>query len=109
MSVAERLCGLCGVRPDEHGVAVGKVQDEEVYLLLHTAYDGPRLTEVALCVSGRMDQRHEHLTSPATVLSDVVLEYGVPTVEAVLVPQPLVYALGCVALLLRQVQSLPRT
>ena len=48
MSVAERLCGLCGVRPDEHRVAVGKVQDEEVYLLLHTAYDSPCLTEVAL-------------------------------------------------------------
>ena len=109
MSVAQRLCGLCGVRPDEHRVAVGKVQDEEVYLLLHTTYDSPCLTEVALCVSGRMDQRHEHLTSPATVLSDVVLDYGVPTVEAVLVPQTLVYALGGVALLLGQVQSLPRT
>ena len=109
MSVAQRLCGLCGVRPDEHRVAVGKVQDEEVYLLLHTTYDSPCLTEVALCVSGRMDQRHEHLTSPATVLSDVVLDYGVPAVEAVLVPQTLVYALGGVALLLGQVQSLPRT
>ena len=109
MSVAERLCGLCGVCLHEHGIAVGKVQDEEVDPPLHTPCDGPRLTEVALCVSGRMDQRHEHLTSPATVLSDVVLDYGVPAVEAVLIPQTLVYALGCVALLLGQVQSLPRT
>ena len=80
-----------------------------MYLLLHTTYDSPCLTEVALCVSGWMDQRHEHLTSPATVLSDVVLDYGVPAVEAVLFPQSLVYALGSVALLLGQVQSLPRT
>ena len=97
--VAERLGGLGGVGLHEHGVAVGKVQDEEVYLLLHTVNDSPSLTEVALGVSGRMDQGHEHLPCPATVLSDVVLDYGVAAVEAVLVPQTLVDALGGVSLL----------
>ena len=109
MPVAERLCGLSGVGPDEHGVTVGMVQDEEVYLLLHTSYESPRLSEIALGVSGRMHQRHEHLPCPAFVLADVVLDYGVATVEAVLVPQTLVDALGGVTLLPRPVQSLPRT
>ena len=42
---------------------------------------------------------HEHLPCPATVLSDVVLDYGVSTVEALLVPQSIEYALGGMALL----------
>ena len=82
----------------------GQIQDEEVDLLLHTPYDGPRLTEVALGVARRMHQRHEHLACPAAVLSDVVLDYGVPTVEAVLFPQTLVYALGGVARASEEVQ-----
>ena len=58
---------------------------------------------------GGCDERHEHLPCPATVLSDVVLDDRVPAVEAVLVPQLLVDALGGVALLPGQVKSLPRT
>ena len=62
MSVAERLGGLGGVCPDEHGIAVGQVQDEEVdpcfrqgqALPLHSAYDSQCLSEVALRVSRRM-------------------------------------------------------
>ena len=68
-------------------------------LPLHSAYDSQCLSEVALRVSGRMHERHEHLTCPAAVLSDVVLDDRVPAVEAVLVPQSLVDALGRVALL----------
>ena len=117
MSVAERLGGLGGVCPDEHGIAVGQVQDEEVdpcfrqgqALPLHSAYDSQCLSEVALRVSGRMHERHEHLTCPAAVLSDVVLDDRVPAVEAVLVPQPVVDALGGVALLPGKAESLPRT
>ena len=46
-----------------------------------------------------MRERHEHLTCPAAVLSDVVLDDRVPAVEAVLVPQSVVDALGRVPLL----------
>ena len=38
----------------KHGVAVGQVQDKEVDPSLHTPYDGPRLTEVALGGARRM-------------------------------------------------------
>ena len=48
---------------------------------LHTPYDSPRLTEVALGVSGRMNQRHEHLACPTLMLSDVVLDYHVSAVH----------------------------
>ena len=117
MSVAERLGGLGGVCPDKHRVAVGQVQDEEVdpcfrqgqALPLHSAYDSQCLSEVALRLSGRMHERHEHLTCPAAVLSDVVLDDRVPAVEAVLVPQSVVDALGSVALLPGKAESLPRT
>ena len=117
MSVAERLGGLGGVCPHEHGIAVGEVEDEEVdpcfrqgqALPLHSAYDSPRLSEVALGVSGGMRERHEHLTRPAAMLSDVVLDDRVPAVEAILVPQSVVDALGRVALLPGKAESLPRT
>ena len=47
----------------------------------------------------RMGQRHEHLPCLAAVLTDVVLDDGVPAVKAVLVPEPLEDALGRVGLL----------
>ena len=51
MPVAEGLGEAC---LHKHGVAVGKVQDKEVGPSLHTPYDGPRLTEVALGGARRM-------------------------------------------------------
>ena len=78
-------------------------------LPLHSANDSQCLSEVALRVSGRMHERHEHLTCPASMLSDVVLDDRVPAVEAVLVSEPVVDALGGVALLPGKAESLPRT
>ena len=63
-------------------------------------YERPRLTEVALHVSGWVFQRHEHLTHHTPALPDVVLDYGVAAIEPVLVAQSLEDALGGVALLL---------
>ena len=51
-----------------------------------------------------MHERHEHLTCPATALSDVVLDDRVPAVEVVLVSEAIVYALGGVTLLPRQAE-----
>ena len=66
---------------------------------LDTADDHQGLAEVALGVSRRMGQRHEHLLGLAAVLSYIVLDYGVLTVEPVLIPQPLEDALYRGALL----------
>ena len=46
-----------------------------------------------------MGQRHEHLLRPPPVLPHIVLDYGVLTVEPVLVPQSFKDPLGSVALL----------
>ena len=98
--VQEGLGGLRRIGFDVAAVAVGQVDDETVGLLLHPADDHQGLTEVALGVSRRMGQGHEHLPGPAAMLPDVVLDDGVLAIKPVLVPEPLVDALGGVALLL---------
>ena len=88
-----------GVSLDEAPVAVGQVDDEAVGLPLHAADDHQGLTKVALSLSRRMGQRHEHLPGLTAMLSDVVLDRGVSAVETVLVPETLEDAFGRVALL----------
>ena len=99
MPVQEGLGSLSRVGLHEAAVAVGQVDDEAVGLTFHAADDHQGLAEVALGVSRRMGQRHEHLPSLTAMLSYVVLDCGVSAVEAVLIPQPLEDALGGVALL----------
>ncbi len=100
MSIQERLGGLGRIGLDEAAVAVGQVQDEVVGFLLHPADDHQCLAEVALGMARRVGERHEHLPRLAAMLSYVVFDRGVPTVEPVLVPQPLEDSLRGVALLL---------
>ena len=105
MAVQKGLGGFRGIGLHETAVAVGQVQHEVVHLALHTADDRHRLAELAVArritlgVAGRMGQRHEHLLFSPPTLPDVILEYGVLTVETVLVPQSLENPLGRVALL----------
>ena len=99
MAIQEGLGGLRRVGLHEAAVAVGQVDDEAVGLLLHAVDDHQGLAEVAMGVARRMEQRHEHLLGQAAMLPHVVLDYGVLTVETVLVPEPLEDALGRVALL----------
>ena len=68
-------------------------------LLLHARDDHQGFAEVALGVTRQVGQRHEHLPGPPAVLPNVVLDDGVSTIEAVLVPEPLEDALRRVALL----------
>ena len=67
--------------------------------LLHAADDHQGLAEVALGVARGMGQRHEHLLGLTAMLSYIVLDRGVSTVESVFVPETLEDALGGVALL----------
>ena len=99
MAVQEGLGGLGGIGLDEAAVAVGEVQDKAVGLALHPADDHHCLAEVALGVARRVGQRHEHLPCLAAVLPDVVLDDGVPAIEAVLVPETLEDPLRRVTLL----------
>ena len=78
----------------------GRSKHEAVGLPLHAPDDCQGFAEVALGVARRVGQRHEHLLRLTVMLPDVVLDRGVSTAEAVLVPQALEDALGGVALLL---------
>ena len=65
---------------------------------MRSSDDHQGLAEVALGMTRRVRQRHEHLPCPAAMLPDVVLDDGVSAVKLVLVPEPLEDALGGVAL-----------
>ena len=69
VAVQECLGGLRRIGLQEAAVAVGQVDDEAVGLALHAADDHQGLAEVALGVSRRMGQRHEHLLGLAAMLS----------------------------------------
>ena len=99
MAVQERLGGLGRISLDEAAVAVGQVQHKVMHLLLHAADHRHRLPEIALGMTWRMGQRHEHLLGPPSVRPHVVLDYRVLTAEPVLVPQSLKDTLGRMALL----------
>ena len=99
MAVQKGLGGLRRIRLHEAAVAVGQVQHEVVHLALHTGDDRHRLAEITLGVARRVGQRHEHLLRPPPTLPDVILDYGVLTVEPVLVLEALKDSLGRVALL----------
>ena len=61
------------VGPHIAGVTVRQIEDEEVRLARHTPDHRTRLAEVRLRMARRMDQRHEHLPTPAVVLAHIVL------------------------------------
>ena len=102
MSVTERLGRLSWIRLHETPVAVWKVHGEVVGFLLHSADDHTSFTVVALGLSRRMGQRHEHLSRLSTPLANIVFYYRVLAWEPVLVSQAVIDALARVALLLRE-------
>ena len=98
MAVQKGLGGLRRIRLHEAAVAVGQVQHEVVHLALHSGDDRHRLAEIT--GRGRAHGTTAR-TSPASAAHapDVILDYGVLTVEPVLVLEPLKDSLGRVALL----------
>ena len=99
VAVQEGLGGLGRIGLYEAAVAVGQVQDEAVNLSLHRADYHQGLAKVTLGMARSVGQRHEHLPNTLPALPDVVLDDGVPAVKPVFVSEPLVDALGGVALL----------
>ena len=102
VAVSEGLRSLRRGGLDEASVAVGEVQHEVVDLPLHSSDDRLRLAEVALGMARWMHQRYVHLSHSAPTLPHVVLHYGVAAPEPILSPQPFVYPLRRVSLLLRR-------
>ena len=99
VAVQEGLGGLGGIGFHIAAVAVRQVDNEAVGLLLNAADDHHCLAEVALGVTRRVGQRHEHLLGPPAMLSHIILDDSVATVKAVLLPESLVDAFGSVPLL----------
>jgi hypothetical protein len=63
------------------------------------ADDADAFAKIDLCVTRRMDERHEHLAHPHTRQPHVILYNRVAARKAVLDPQPLENPLGRVSLL----------
>ncbi len=75
------------------------VERKEIRFLLNAANDDYRLTKIGLRMTCRMGQGHEHLAAPPLLFPNVILDDHVAAGEAMFIPQPLKYLLGCVALL----------
>lgn len=78
-----------------------KVEHEEMRLLLDTADDHHRLTEIGLRMAGRMRQRHEHFLAALIPLAHVILDDRIAASEPAFVSKPVKHPLGRMALLAR--------
>ncbi len=94
VAVAERFGHLRRVCLHDAGVTVGKIEGKEVNLPRHAADHRHRLAEVRLGVTGRMDERHEHLAQPKSPLANEVRHDDVTARKAVLVPKTVEDALS---------------
>jgi len=99
VAVDPGLSRRCGIGTHEAGIAVRKVQNEEMGLLLDPADDDHSLAEIGLGVAGRMRQRHEHLAATTLALPYVVFHDRVAAGEAVLIAEPLEHPLRRMSLL----------
>ena len=86
MAVHPRLRLRRRISPDEAGVAVRQVYDEEMGLLLDAADDSDGFAEICLRMSRWVGQRHEHLPAPPFALPNVVLDDRVAAGETMLYP-----------------------
>ena len=86
---------------DKKVIAVGQDQDEVMGLLGHATSDHTSLPEISLPIARRMIKRHKHFPGHPAPLSDVILDYRLAALIAVLIPQTVKYSLGRMPLLLR--------
>ena len=84
----------------EAPVAMGKSHHEEMDLPLHAGDVRLGFPKIRLRMAGRVRQWHEHLPPTTAVFANVVLDDGLPALEAMLVTKTLTDPLGGVPLLL---------
>ena len=101
MAIHPGLGHCCGISPDVTGIAVRKVQHEEVRLLLNTTDPDQGLAEVGLCLARRMRQRHEHLLAPPLTFPNVVFDDRIAAGKPTLIAKPVEDALRRMPLLAR--------
>lgn len=89
------------IGPHVAAVTMRQIQHEEARLLLDSADDHRRLTEVGLCMAGRMSQRHEHFLPALVPLAHIILDDRVAAGEPARVTQPVEHPLGRMTLLAR--------
>ncbi|CUH39810.1 hypothetical protein JSE7799_02538 [Jannaschia seosinensis] len=88
-----------GISAHKAGIAVRQVHDEEMRLLLDAVDDDHRLAKVGLGMTGRMRQRHEHLSAAPLALPHVVLHDRIAAGETMLIAEPFEQPLRRVPLL----------
>ena len=87
------------IGPDRTGIAMRKIEGEEVRLPLDPADHHKRFAKVRLRMAWRMAQWYEHLLAGSLSEPDVILDDGVAAIKPALIPKPLKDALRRVALL----------
>src|SRR5690606_3947815 len=87
------------IGPHIAGIAMRKVEHEEVRLPLHAANHHHRLAKVSLRMAGRMRQQHEHFLATLLPLAYVVLDDRVAASKPTFVTKPVEHPLGRMALL----------
>ncbi|CUH39342.1 hypothetical protein JSE7799_02066 [Jannaschia seosinensis] len=88
-----------GISAHKAGIAARQVHDEEMRLLLDAVDDDHRLAKVGLGMTGRMRQRHEHLSAAPLALPHVVLHDRIAAGETMLIAEPFEQPLRRVPLL----------
>lgn len=89
------------IGPHKAAVTVGKIEHEDMRLLLDAADHHHGLAEISLPMSWRMRQRHEHLLATLIPLAHVIPDDRVAAGEPALVSKPVKHSLGRMALLAR--------
>ena len=91
------------ISPDIAAVTMRKIEYKEPGFLLDTADHHRRLTEISLCMAGRMSKRHEDFLATLFPLPDIVLDDRIATGETAFVAKPVKHTLGRMALFARYV------
>ena len=102
MAIAEGLADLRRIGLEKARIRVRQVHGKEMCLTRDPGDDDLGLTEVHLRVAGILGQGHEDLAAAKPPLSDIVLDDGSATLEAMLVPEPFEDPFGRVPLFARR-------
>jgi len=99
MTISPGLRDRRRVSANKTGIAVRKIQREEMRLLFDATNYHHGLAEIRLGVTGGMSQRHKHLAVTPTMFADIILDRRIAALKVVFIPQALKNALGGMSLL----------